>query len=164
MQCRLAENAGSIMKNRTLAALSLALLALLLIVPASRAGDAAPVVIHAGDQMKFDVTTLQAAPGQKITITLTNNGTLPKVAMAHNWVLLKAGTDVSAFAAAGMTHQETGYLPPEMAASVIAGTKLLGPGESDTITFTAPAAGVYDYICTFPGHALAGMRGTLTVK
>lgn len=152
------------MKNPTLASVCLALLALLIAAPLSRADDGRQVVIHCGDQMKYDVTTIEAAPGQKITVTLTNSGTLPKVAMAHNWVLLKLGTDVSGFATAAMTHAETGYLPPEMAGSVIASTKLLGPGESDTVTFAAPAAGVYDFICTFPGHALAGMRGTLTVK
>jgi azurin len=152
------------MKNPTIASVCLALLALLTALPASRADDGKQVVIHCGDQMKYDVTTIDAAPGEKITITLTNNGTLPKAAMAHNWVLLKAGTDVSGFAAAGMTHAESGYMPPEMAGSVIASTKLLGPGETDTVTFAAPAAGVYDFICTFPGHALAGMRGTLTVK
>ena len=152
------------MKNRTLAFACLTLLALILITPALRADDGKQVVIHGGDQMKFDVTSIQAAPGQKITVTMTNAGTLPKAAMAHNWVLLKAGTDVSAFATAAMTHPETGYIPPEMAGSVIASTQMLGPGESDSVTFTAPAAGVYDYICSFPGHALAGMRGTLTVK
>jgi azurin len=102
--------------------------------------------------------------GQKISVTLTNAGKLPKVAMAHNIVFLKAGTDFSAFAMAAMTHQAENYLPPDQADKVIASCKLLGPGESDTITFTAPAAGTYDYICTFPGHALAGMHGTLTVK
>jgi azurin len=51
-----------------------------------------------------------------------------------------------------------------MAAAIIVFTKLLGPGESDTITFNAPAAGVYDYICTFPGHVILGMRGKMTVK
>jgi len=134
------------------------------VAPASRADDGETVQIHASDQMKFDVTSIEAAPGEKITVTLTNAGTLPKAAMAHNFVLLKAGTDVSAFAAAAMTHQENGYIPPAMADKVIAATKMLGPGESDTITFTAPAAGTYDYICSFPGHALAGMRGTLTAK
>ena len=114
--------------------------------------------------MKFDVTRIDAAPGQKVTVTLTDVGKLPKEAMAHNFVLLKAGTDVAAFATAAMTHQAQGYLPPEMAGMVIAATKLLGPGESDTVSFTAPAAGTYDYICTFPGHALTGMRGTLNVK
>ena len=47
---------------------------------------------------------------------------------------------------------------------VIAFTKLLGPDESDTITFTAPKeSGAYEYVCTFPGH-FAMMRGTMKVK
>ena len=155
---------GSNPMNRRRVFRFLILLTVILIVRILRADDGGKVVIHAGDQMRFDVTTLSASPGEKLTVTLINSGTLPKVAMAHNWVLLKAGTDVSAYVTAALTHQETGYLPPEMAPAVIASTKLLGPGESDTVTFTAPAAGVYDYVCSFPGHALAGMRGTLTVK
>jgi len=150
--------------NRTIALISLALFSVLAAAPALRADDEKKVQIHATDQMKYDVVSIEAAPGQKVTVTLTNIGTLPKVAMAHNFVLLKAGTDVSAFAMAAMTHQDAGYMPPEMADKVIAASKMVGPGESDTVSFIAPAAGVYDYICTFPGHALAGMRGTLTVK
>jgi len=142
----------------------LALLALVFLPPAVRADDEKKVQIHASDQMKYDVASIEATAGQKVTVTLTNAGTLPKAAMAHNFVLLKAGTDVIAFASAAMTHPENGYIPPDMADKVIVATKTLGPGESDTVTFVAPAAGVYDYICTFPGHALAGMRGTLTVK
>jgi azurin len=145
-------------------ALAVLFLAMLALPPALRADADKKVQIQANDQMKFDVTSIDAAPGQKVTVTLTNVGKLPKVAMAHNFVLLKAGTDVSAFAAAAMIHQETGYVPPEMADKVIIATKMLGPGETDTVTFIAPAPGVYDYICTFPGHALSGMRGTLNVK
>ena len=114
--------------------------------------------------MKYDIVSIDTTAGQKITVTLMNTGTLPKVAMAHNFVLLKAGTNFSAFAMAAMTHQDAGYMPPELAGQVIVASKLVGPGESDTVSFTAPAAGTYDYICTFPGHALAGMRGTLNVK
>jgi azurin len=150
--------------NRYISIFCLTLLAVLSVPPALRADDGKKLQIQANDQMKYDVTSIDAAPGQKITVTLTNVGSLPKVAMAHNFVLLKAGTDVAAFAAAALTHQAEGYMPPEMADKVIAATKMLGPGESDTVTFTAPAAGTYDYICTFPGHALAGMRGTLNVK
>ncbi len=150
--------------NKAVAA-ALALAAAFSLAPAAaHADDAKTIQIQATDQMKFDVTSIDASPGEKITITLTNVGKLPKVAMAHNFVLLKAGTNVNAFAAAALTHQDTGYLPPELSGQVIAATKLLGPGESDTITFVAPAAGTYDYICSFPGHALAGMRGTLNVK
>jgi len=144
--------------------MKIAVLCLLALISVSRADDEKKVTVHANDQMKFDVTSIDAVAGQKITVTLMNSGTLPKVAMAHNFVLLKAGTDVSAFASAALTHQDTGYLPPEMADKVIAASKMLGPGESDTVSFTAPAAGKYDYICSFPGHALAGMRGVLNVK
>ncbi|MGA3169581.1 MAG: plastocyanin/azurin family copper-binding protein [Chthoniobacteraceae bacterium] len=150
--------------TKALALLFLAILAILALPPALRADAGQTVQIQATDQMRYDVTRIDAAPGQKLTVTLTNVGKLPKAAMAHNFVLLKAGTDVNAFAAAAMMHQETGYIPPEMADKVIVATKLLGPGESDTVTFIAPAPGVYDYICTFPGHALAGMRGALNVK
>lgn len=150
--------------NRTIAVICIALAAALFVPPTLRADDEKKVQIKANDQMKYDVTSIDASPGQKVTVTLTNAGTLPKVAMAHNFVLLKAGTDVTAFATAAMTHQAEGYMPPEMADKVIVASKLVGPGESDTVTFTAPAAGAYDYICTFPGHALAGMRGTLNVK
>jgi len=143
----------------------LVIVALFITLPAAvRADDAKQVQIKVSDTMKFDVTGIDATAGQKITVTLTDAGTLPKATMAHNFVLLKAGTDVAAFASAGLTHADNGYIAPELADKVIAATKLLGPGESDTVTFVAPAAGTYDYLCTFPGHALAGMRGTLTVK
>ncbi len=41
-------------------------------------------------------------------------------------------------------------------------TKLLNPGESETVTINAPA-GSYTYYCSVPGHRQAGMEGTLTV-
>ena len=37
------------------------------------------------------------------------------------------------------------------------------PGQTATVTITAPA-GVYEFICAIPGHAAAGMVGTLTVR
>jgi len=150
--------------NRRFAIIFLTFVAAISAAPSLRADDGRKVQIQANDQMKFDVTTIDATVGQKITVTLTNTGKLPKEAMAHNLVFLKAGTDVSAFAMAAMTHQAQGYMPPDQADKVIVASKLLGPGESDTVCFTATSAGTYDFICTFPGHALAGMRGTLIVK
>ena len=125
------------------------------------------VAISGNDQMKFDTTDITGKVGQKITITLTNDGSLPKTAMAHNIVVLKPGTDVAAFVAAASASQRatSGYLPEgEQAGQMIVHTKLLGPGEEDTITFTPAAAGVYEYVCTFPGHTAAGMRGKITVQ
>jgi len=122
------------------------------------------VTITGNDQMKYDVTSIEVAAGQKVTVTITNGGQLPKTAMAHNFVLLKPGTDVTAFAMAGISQAATDYIAPDQADKVIAKSKFVGPGESDSVTFTAPGPGSYDYICTFPGHVMAGMRGVLTVK
>jgi plastocyanin len=41
----------------------------------------------------------------------------------------------------------------------------VGPGKSDTKSFTAPTApGTYDFVCDVAGHKEAGMVGKLIVK
>jgi len=40
-------------------------------------------------------------------------------------------------------------------------TPLINPGKSAKLTVTLKA-GKYPYLCTVPGHAAAGMKGTLT--
>ena len=47
--------------------------------------------------------------------------------------------------------------------AIIAFTKLLGGGDSDTITFTLTEPGEYPFICTTPGH-FSVMQGVITVK
>jgi uncharacterized cupredoxin-like copper-binding protein len=42
-------------------------------------------------------------------------------------------------------------------------TSLVSPGKRATLTVTLKA-GKQSYLCTVPGHAAAGMRGTLSVK
>lgn len=42
-------------------------------------------------------------------------------------------------------------------------TKLLKTGQSATLTVTITKDGKYEYLCTFPGHAAAGMKGLLGV-
>ena len=47
---------------------------------------------------------------------------------------------------------------------VLAATKLLGPKEEDTITFTVPSEpGEYVYLCSFPAHYIVGMKGVIVV-
>ena len=115
-----------------------------------------------GDEIKYDVTELSVREGDKVTLTLTHTGELDTSVMGHNFVLLKKGTDVDAFAtdaiAAGI---ESNYIPE--GDSVIVSTEVVGGGESTTITFDAPAKGVYTFICSFPGHYVI-MQGELTVN
>jgi len=42
-------------------------------------------------------------------------------------------------------------------------TKLISPHQSATLTVNFKKAGSYPYMCTVPGHAAAGMKGTFKV-
>ncbi len=127
--------------------------------------QAAPRVIEitANDQMKFSVAALEAKVGEELKVVLTNQGTLPKEAMGHNWVLLKPGVDVTAFASAAVTAKDTDYVPASMKDKVAASIKVLGPKQSGDVTFKVEAPGDYTFICSFPGHYML-MKGTLKVK
>jgi uncharacterized cupredoxin-like copper-binding protein len=43
-------------------------------------------------------------------------------------------------------------------------TPLIGPGKTARLVVTFTKAGKYPYLCTVPGHAAAGMKGTFTVR
>lgn len=43
-------------------------------------------------------------------------------------------------------------------------SKNIGPGESDTVTFTADKSGTFNYFCSIDGHRSLGLTGTLEVK
>lgn len=123
------------------------------------------IEIEGNDQMKFSVTEITAKPGELLTVRLRTVGKLPKMAMAHNFVLLAAKTDAAAFAQEAALAGATQYIPAKRKGEVLAATDLAGAGETVEVTFKAPAeAGSYDYICSFPGHFAAGMRGKLIVK
>lgn len=134
--------------------------------PAAKAAAGRVIELTGDDTMKFNLTSIDAKPGEQITVRLKNVGTMPKMASAHNFVLLKLGTDINAFTTAAVMAQATEYIPADAKnkAQVIASTKLAGPGETVEVSFKAPAApGAYDYICSFPGH-FATMKGKLNVK
>lgn len=132
---------------------------------AAPAAAARVIEVQATDAMKFSVTRIEAAPGEEIQIKLTNVGTLPKEAMGHNLVLLKKDANVQTFANAALTAKATEYIPANLQDQVIAHTKLLGPKQNDTITVKVPnETGEYPYLCSFPAHAAAGMKGVLVVR
>ena len=119
------------------------------------------IIINSNDLMKFDQNELRVFEGQKITLTLNHTGKMSKEIMGHNFVLLKKETNLNDFAQRAMLARENEYIPDGN--ETIAYTKMIGGGESDTITFTAPEKGSYTYICSFPGH-YGLMRGVLIVS
>ena len=123
------------------------------------------IYMEGHDNLRFTVDKIEASPGQKLKVTLKTLSALPKSQMAHNFVLLKKNTDVMKFANESLKHEKNDYIAPSMEDQIIAMTGMLGDEESETITFNAPSEpGEYMYICTFPGHYHAGMKGKLIVK
>lgn len=131
--------------------------------PTAASGRA--VEITANDSMKFSLNEIRAKPGETLSVTLSNVGTMPKFSMGHNWILLKSAGVVEAFIAESPQAATTDYIPQSKKDDIIAHTKLLGPKEKDTVTFQAPKEpGKYPFLCSFPGHYQVGMRGDLIVE
>ena len=126
------------------------------------------IMVQADDKMRFDMTAFEAHPGQRIQITLKNIGTTPKFSMGHNLVLLDKQITEQNIQAKFLdpASQEAAHdYVPAGDKNVLAHTKLLGPSETDTITFSAPQVpGQYMYVCSFPGHYTQGTKGFMTVK
>ena len=123
------------------------------------------VTITGNDTMQFDKREFTVNSGEKVELEFKNIGKLPKIAMGHNLVILKKGISSLKFGQKVMSlgASATNALPEGSMEDVIAATKLLGPGENETLTFTAPEPGDYQFVCSFPGH-FAMMRGIMVVK
>jgi len=136
--------------------------------PAAPAPTAAPAITAQpvslgtnGGEWQFDQATLELAAGEDIVLTF-NNGAKTT---AHNWLLVSGGDDVATEVnAAGMASGEGARYIPDDARIIARTAGLVKGGQSESVTFTAPAAGTYVYLCTFPGHFELGMKGVLTVK
>ena len=128
--------------------------------PAAGSGGAVTLEIaSAGEDSRFDKERLEAPGGSKITVKFKNNSTGSKL---FNWVLTQPGKYLKVVNDGTDEGEANGYVKPNDE-NVIAHTKLLKAGESDTLTFDAPPPGEYPYVCTNPGY-FARMKGVLVVK
>lgn len=110
------------------------------------------LILEGNDLMRFNVTLFKVKAGEPVKLLFKNVGELPKESMGHNVVVVQPDTDLPAFAGEAIKAADAEYIPLTFASSIIAHTKLLGPGETDEIEFTLENAGVYPFICSFPGH------------
>lgn len=112
-----------------------------------------------GEELVFDKTELRVAAGQTVTLRFKNNSAVQQ----HNWILIKGGdAEAAAIVNAGLsTGPAANYLPADKS-NILAESPLANGNETVEVTFTAPAAGTYLYICTVPGHYPL-MQGKLIV-
>jgi azurin len=136
-----------------------------LLLPFAAHADPCRLEISGNDLLQFDKQELSVpATCKDVTVTLHHSGRQPKVAMGHNWVLVDAA-DYNAVASAGVkAGLANDYVAPGDK-RVIAHTKLVGGGETTSVTFPATLVrkgASYKYLCTFPGHN-ALMHGVFKV-
>lgn len=133
---------------------------------AAPAGAAIEIVIKVdlNNPLAYDTKEIRVKAGQPVKLTFNN--VHPSVPQPHNLVISKPGTKDAMLAAAmqmaaapdGMAK---GFIPDSP--DVLFHTKLLQPNTSETLEFTAPAAGDYPFLCTFPGHGIL-MNGVMKVE
>jgi azurin len=112
-----------------------------------------PLVIRAVEGLRFDPPRLGVELGREIRLQFENADT---TAQPHNLVIARPGSREAVLAAAlalGADGPARGFVPASD--DVIAASRLLAAGESETLTVRLPGEpGVYPLICTFPGHGI----------
>ncbi len=111
------------------------------------------------ERMMYDVTRLVVKPGKKIQLTFANEDFMP-----HNIMLVNPGkaNEVGELAIAlGARGFDVSYVPQSK--EILWASKLVDYRMEQVIHFTSPKEpGVYEYLCSFPGHHLI-MRGLFVV-
>lgn len=133
--------------------------------PAAAAASASCAIDMTGDDMmKFSVSSITVpASCSQFTINFRHIGKLPVAAMGHNVVIAKE-SDAAGIVADGMAVK-----PEHLKAGdtrVIAATKMVGGGQSSSVTFDVSkitGGGPYQFFCSFPGHYVL-MKGSIAVQ
>lgn len=120
--------------------------------------------LESNDAMQYNADSITVpASCTQFTINLKHVGTMAANVMGHNVVVAKAD-DMAGIAADGAAdpaeHVKAGD------ARAIAHTKIIGGGESASVTFDVAKikdGGPFKFFCSFPGH-LALMQGSIQVQ
>lgn len=122
--------------------------------------------IEGSDAMQFNVGSIVVpASCANFTINLKHVGKMPVAVMGHNVVIAKTA-DMQGVEADGMAAGVAGNYVKADDARVVAHTKLVGGGESTSVSFPVSKIktdGPYDFFCSFPGHATM-MKGSISVQ
>jgi azurin len=120
--------------------------------------------VDAVNPMGYNKKAFTVKAGQPVSLTFNNiGGAAP---LPHNVVIGKAGSKNALLAASMVIMSDPNgmaknYVPADP--NVVAATKLVQAGQSETITFTPASPGEYPFFCMFPGHAML-MNGTITAE
>ncbi|RZZ81062.1 azurin [Pseudoxanthomonas winnipegensis] len=132
----------------------------------ARAADKCSADLEGNDAMKYNLANIDVPKScASFTINLKHTGKLAKTVMGHNVVIAKTA-DMAGIDSDGMKAGAAADYVKADDARVVAHSKLVGGGESSSVSFPVAkitSGGPYAFFCSFPGHS-ALMKGTLTIK
>ena len=123
------------------------------------------LTIDSNDQMRFSAAELVVpANCERVRLTLTHSGRLPRNARGHNWVLAETDQVQGLSTDAMRAGVDQDYVPADDP-RVLAATGLIGGGEQTSVEFSVTELRGRDltYFCSFPGHSMM-MRGKLIIE
>ena len=112
-----------------------------------------------GDQMKWKSDRIEVVAGQRVKIIIKNNATTPS--MKHNLLIVNKGSGMAVGMAGGKAGVAKQFIPNHK--DVLFASKLTEPGETTELIFDPPAAGEYEFLCSYIGH-FSMMKGVFVVK
>ncbi len=102
------------------------------------------LTVEGDDTLRFTPDKVSIPEAVEVVLTFRNMGKLN-----HNFTLMAGEVDLLNLSEANaVTGTNTGFV--------------VG-GQETNLAFQAPPVGVYTFVCVVPGHAAAGMVGTLTI-
>ncbi len=110
------------------------------------------IKLNANETMRYDRELFRVRAGKKLSLIFKNTGAQSATSMTHNVVILKNGVDIADFADVARNAKREQYVPSSLDSLMIAHTRLVGGGDSDQVEFIIPQPGIYDFICSSPGH------------
>ena len=139
---------------------------LTVLLPLTIPADDLPVVTirTPAGQMKYDKPVITATPGSQLKLVFENMDEMP-----HNFVLCQPlpdkndkGMEVAQLAwQMGAAGHDRAWIPDSP--RIMAHTGMVAAHQKEELVIKVPdMPGIYPYVCTFPGHAMA-MNGELRV-
>jgi azurin len=108
--------------------------------------------LSANENMRFDKDLFRVKAGKNLRLIFHNTGAVSGVSMDHNVVILQKGVEMADFADVASKAKNEQYTPATLDSLMVAHTRLVKGGGADTIAFAIKDKGVYDFMCSFPGH------------
>jgi nitrite reductase (NO-forming) len=130
-------------------------------------GEAPQAAAPTGVSHTFDLNFVESSDFKTLTFNALpgEEGHNPEVKVkSGDTVTIKSANNGISFHAFGVVSN------PDDVGSIVFNSAIgsmnnpIKPKEAKEVTFTAGAPGSYYYICTVPGHAALGMKGTFTVE